>query len=263
MLMVAGVFYSTAETRPPQAHAHTRRLLPVACYMITAERRNASAFSFGGHRCEYLMAEPFDDAQYAAATPEYRRVINDPDVTHANNRSLNILHNHRRAWQRALNNTLTLVLEDDALPGQLDRVEPFVEHAQPNFLLKLYTNWPVATRTWRYVARAHGADVRVCECPQLHVLSNAAYVLDSRAAAVLLRHSTRIAEHTDQYIFRLGCARYFNLYGLSTNVVELSGRPSTHTKPYGISFRDVWTVACQVWSAGLGMCAPHADALPS
>ena len=263
MLCAAMYYEPNLDTEDSANHSSFANFMQVACYMITTEPRNESVFWFGGHLCEYLLAEPFDDAQYAAATPEYRRQINDPADYKSNNKSLNVFHNHKRAWHLALNNTLTLVLEDDALPGSLYRVEKYVYNLKPNFLLKLHLRYPIVTSTWRYVDRVSGVDLRMCECSYIEALSNAGYVLDSRAAAVLLRHSTPIFNHTDQYIYGIGCSRRFNLYGLSTNVVELSGRPSTHSKPHGVSFKDVWTVVRQVWSAGLSMCAPNADALSS
>jgi hypothetical protein len=214
------------------------------CIVLTmnaSERVNPRFTRFLGTR---FREEEFEfvsaDAQLELQRPELQEHASDL----SNNDSVSIFMNHMRVWSlvsASADDTPVLVLEDDAvLPPRLGRtlgalLERLRADNASNYVVKLHNSQRLWTHyEWAKAYRVERHDVRRCTCrPSHNSASNAAYLLDRRAAGVLLRSALPLSVHADVYVHEMGCVRQkMRLYSFQPNLVETSSRPSTYMSTF-------------------------------
>jgi hypothetical protein len=200
-------------------------------------------------RCTRFVGTRFREEEFALASAEAQRKLRRPELQEraselSNNASVSIFMNHMRVWSlvsASADDAPVLVLEDDAvLPPRLGRtlgvlLERLRADNVSNYLVKLHDLKPSWTYyEWARAYRVERYDVRRCTCrPSHNSASNAAYLLDRRAAGVLLRSALPLSVHADVYVHEMGCVRQkTHLYNFQLNLVETSNRPSTHMSTF-------------------------------
>jgi hypothetical protein len=200
-------------------------------------------------RCTRFVGTRFREEEFALASAEAQRKLRRPELQEraselTNNASVSIFANHMRVWRlvsASADDTPVLVLEDDAvLPPRLGRtlgalLERLRADNASNYVVKLHNSQRLWTHyEWAKAYRVERHDVRRCTCrPSHNSASNAAYLLDRRAAGVLLRSALPLSVHADVYVHEMGCVRHqVRLYSFQPNLVETSSRPSTHMSTF-------------------------------
>jgi GR25 family glycosyltransferase involved in LPS biosynthesis len=200
-------------------------------------------------RCTRFVGTRFREEEFALVSAEAQRKLRRPELQEraselSNNASVSIFMNHLRVWRlvsASADDTPVLVLEDDAvLPPRLGRtlgalLERLRADNASNYVVKLHDlNAPWTLYEWAKAYRVERHDVRRCTCrPSHNSASNAAYLLDRRAAGVLLRSALPLSVHADVYVHEMGCVRHqVRLYNFMPNLVETSNRPSTHMRAF-------------------------------
>jgi len=200
-------------------------------------------------RCTRFVGTRFREEEFALVSAEAQRKLRRPELQEraserSNNASVSIFMNHMRVWRlvsASADDTPVLVLEDDAvLPPRFGRtlgvlLERLRADNASNYVVKLHDLKPAWTYyEWAKTYRVERYDVRRCTCrPSHNSASNAAYLLDRRAAGVLLRSALPLSVHDDVYVHEMGCVRHkIRLYNFMPNLVETSNRPSTHKRTF-------------------------------
>jgi hypothetical protein len=200
-------------------------------------------------RCTRFVGTRFREEEFALVSAEAQRKLRRPELQEraselSNNASVSIFMNHMRVWSlvsASADDAPVLVLEDDAvLPPRLGRtlgvlLERLRAENASNYIVKLHdlkASWTFYE--WARAFRVERHEVRRCTCrPSHNSASTAAYLLDRRAAGVLLRSALPLSVHADVYVHEMGCVRkQTRLYSFQPNLVETSNRPSTHMSPF-------------------------------
>lgn len=211
-------------------------------------------------RCTRFVGTRFREEEFEQVSAEAQRRLRRPELQEraselSNNASVSIFMNHMRVWRlvsASADDTPVLVLEDDAvLPPRFGRtlgvlLERLRADNASNYVVKLHNSQLLWTYyEWAKTYRVERYDVRRCTCrPSHNSASNAAYLLDRRAAAVLLRSALPLSVHADVYVHEMGCVRQkTRLYNFNPNLVGTSNRPSTHMR--GLTLQRLYLLAVE------------------
>jgi GR25 family glycosyltransferase involved in LPS biosynthesis len=186
-----------------------------------------------------------------------------------NNQSVSIAFNHIQLWKHLANQTSEtdmLIFEDDILVNaralQLyDKIRRSGVLPRHNFIFKLVNHHRM---TWlggselRFVYKFRVQDriftLQQCVCrTRQHFLSSAAYVIDRKAARVLLQHHLPMETHVDIFMHYVGC-RFSNFFVLDADAVDFSGRKSKHDLSSDRTHRILASFKEQVKSMILTTC---------
>jgi hypothetical protein len=196
-------------------------------------------------RCTRFVGTRFRAEEFGLVSAEAQRKLRRPELQEraselSNNASVSIFLNHMRVWRlvsASADDAPVLVLEDDAvLPPQLGRtlgalLARLRADNASNYVVKLHELKPAWTlHEWATAYRVGRHEVRRCTCrPSHNSASTAAYLLDRRAAGVLLQGALPLSVHVDVYVHEMGCVRKTTgLYNFLPSLVATSNRPSTH-----------------------------------
>ena len=203
----------------------TRRRNPIAaCYQLTTQLTE-DIVKFGDVRCQQILAEPFDMAQWRAITAEQRQRLRRGESHDlngfANNNSVNIFHNHVRLWNLAsTHRDPVLIVEDDvyAAPDFGANLEEALGLMPAGgYLLKLHNHW------------SYGPTVS-CMCQQSPFLatSTAAYVIHPRLAQWILPRVQQTT-HVDIWMWEQACIqRQFPMFTTNNLVLQNYTKKSRH-----------------------------------
>ena len=228
---------SLAQLEPPQDVA-------LKCVVLTL---NATARV--DPRCTRFLGTRFREEEFELVSADAQRKLRRPELQEraselSNNASVSIFMNHLRVWSlvnASADDAPLLVLEDDAvLPPRLGQtLEVLLERLRAenvsNYIVKLHDtkpSWTFYEWTKAYSVERH--EVRRCTCrPSHNSASTAAYLLDRRAAGVILQGAFPLGVHVDAYVHEMGCVlQKTRLYSFQPNLVETSKRPSTHMSTF-------------------------------
>jgi len=235
-----------------QVPATDRRVLPqrtlrktLSCFILTLNqsllpvqlKENITCHPFLGLRTDAAIFSHVD----AGVQDDLKRGLSSRGAHYTNNNSVSIAWNHLLLWHKLLltdGSQDLLIFEDDAIITNhsvdvyrsLQNMGLFYD----NYIIKLMNHpaWWFGTVELSTIQafQVNGVShvLKKCTCRTRQSMYNTgAYVLDRRAAQILIDKFMPMRFHVDVYVHYTGY-EFSNLFVVEDNVVKLSDRISTH-----------------------------------
>jgi len=240
-----------------QVPATDRRVLPqrtlregvarktLSCYILTLNqsllavqlKENITCHPFLGLRTDAAIFSHVD----AGVQDDLKRGVSSRGAHYTNNNSVSIAWNHLRLWQKLLltdGSQDLLIFEDDAIitnhSVDVYRSLQNMGLFHDNYIIKLmnHPGWWFGTfelsTIQAFQVNGVSHELKKCTCRTRQSLYNTgAYVVDRRAAQILIDKFMPMRFHVDVYVHYTGY-EFSNLFVVEDNVVQLSDRMSTH-----------------------------------
>jgi len=221
----------------------------LSCFIITMNKslesvqleNNVTCYPFIGQTVNAQILSHVD----IQIQSDLRQGVSSRGAHYTNNKSVSIAWNHMQLWKKLVHTDGSedyLIFEDDAcITNQTINVYDQLHKSglfRNNYIIKLVNGYRmkwlgtyelVTLKTFlvnniQYV-------LKKCTCSTRQNFFNVgAYVIDKQASRVLLDRFFPMQYHVDIYLHYTGY-KFSNLFVVENDVVDFSGRPSTHQSP--------------------------------
>jgi GR25 family glycosyltransferase involved in LPS biosynthesis len=247
------------------AHADRREMREVglapanktlSCFIITLNESLEGVRLKEDIWCRPFVGKVADEEMFSHVDPEVQtdliRGLSSRGAHYTNNKSVSIAWNHMLLWQKLLRSDGSqdlLVFEDDAIitnhSVDVYRALQSMRLFHDNYIIKLanHNGWWFGSIELSSIKafEVNGVShvLKKCACrTRQNLFNTGAYVLDRRAAQILLERFMPMRFHVDVFLHYTGY-EFSNLFVVEDNVVELSDRVSTHQSS-GENFARLW-----------------------
>lgn len=228
----------------------SHRHVPLVCYIITLNTSLLPVQLSKDVTCYPFISSRITDDIFGLVSTRVQNNLRlglsvwGADFT--NNISLSIAYNHVQLWHRlaaATTESNMLVFEDDIVLNERPlllyrKIQSSGVLPHDNYIVKLVNHRSLGILGDVELQHVHrfwmGNDsfrLQKCTChTRQSFFSSAAYVLDRQAAKTLIQHHLPMQYHVDVFMHYIGC-RYSTLFMFDKDILQFSGRFSTHQTP--------------------------------
>jgi len=228
----------------------------LSCFIITLNASLEEVRLKEDIWCRPFVGKVVDEEMFSHVDPKVQtdlmRGLSSRGAHYTNNKSVSIAWNHMLLWKKLLRSDGSqdlLVFEDDAIitNHSVDVYRALLSTGlfHDNYIIKLanHNGWWFGTyelsslKAFEVNGVSHVLKKCACRTRQ-NLFNTGAYLLDRRAAQILIERFMPMRFHVDVFLHYTGY-EFSNLFVVEDNVVQLSDRVSTHQSNEEIVAR-VW-----------------------